>query len=101
MASIAMSNVEPAALEEPASKLTIKENVVPVDPPFYTIDDLLRARAAEPEEYPIVAYPASTTGVTDYVEYAARDLDRFTNAGIARYRSLGLEPPVSASPLLN
>lgn len=105
MTPIAISKVEPPALKEPASTPLVKEDAVTVEsapqiPPLYTIDDLLRARASEPEEYPVVAYPASTTGVTDYEEYTARDLDRFTNAGIARLRSLGLEAPVHKFPSL-
>ncbi|OTA37704.1 hypothetical protein BTJ68_02495 [Hortaea werneckii EXF-2000] len=60
---------------------------------FHTTDGLLRSHASEPDQPPLVCYPAK--GVADFEEWSARDLNKFTNAAVARYRESGLEP---ASP---
>ena len=80
------------------SPLVWKGDLLPPPETYHTIDGLVRSHASEPEDFPLVAYPA--TGVADFEVHSARDLDRYTNAAVARYRELGLEPAVSASSLL-
>ena len=60
---------------------------------FHTIDGLLRSHASEHDQPPLVCYPAK--GVADFEEWSARDLNKFTDAAVARYRASGLEPAVS------
>ncbi|KAK5132675.1 hypothetical protein LTR08_008719 [Meristemomyces frigidus] len=57
---------------------------------FLTIDGLLKSHAAEPTQTPLICYPAK--GVSDYEEHTAKALDKFTDAAVARYLELGLEP---------
>ncbi|KAI7353505.1 hypothetical protein KC336_g22374, partial [Hortaea werneckii] len=57
---------------------------------FHTIDGLLRSHASEPDQPTLVCYPAK--GVADFEEWSARDLNKFTDAAVARYRASGLEP---------
>lgn len=59
---------------------------------FFTIDGLLKSHASEPEDPPLIGYPAS--GLTDFEEHTAKHLDKFTDAAVARYIGLGLKPAV-------
>lgn len=63
---------------------------------LYTIDDLIRSHAAEPEDFTLIGAPA--TGLTDFEEHSARDVDRFADAAVARLLELGLEPAVRLVP---
>ena len=58
-----------------------------------TIDGLLKSHASESAEPPLICYPA--TGASDYEEHTAKALDKLTDAAVARYIELGLEPAVS------
>ena len=69
---------------------------VPIEK-YLTIDGLLKSHALEPAEPPLICYPAK--GVSDYEEHTAKVLDRFTDAAVARYIELGLEPAVSVYSL--
>lgn len=57
---------------------------------YLTIDGLLRSHAAEPSDPIFIGYPAK--GVIDFEEYTAKDLDRFTDAAVAKCISYGLPP---------
>lgn len=57
-----------------------------------TIDDLIRSHAAEPEDFTLIGAPV--TGLTDFEEHSARDVNGFANAAAARLQELGLEPAV-------
>ncbi|KAL3425255.1 NRPS-like enzyme (male sterility protein) [Phlyctema vagabunda] len=62
----------------------LKEN------PIYTIDDLLVSRCQKIPTLPLVAYPGSSRGRSDYIHYTAKDLDRFAFEAAKRLTSLGL-----------
>ncbi|KAB2573270.1 Non-canonical non-ribosomal peptide synthetase FUB8 [Lasiodiplodia theobromae] len=57
---------------------------------FSTIDELLKAQAARPDDPVLVAYPV--TDIDDFEEHTAKALDRYTEAAAAKYKSLGLKP---------
>ncbi|CAD0082904.1 unnamed protein product [Aureobasidium vineae] len=59
---------------------------------LYTIDDLIRSHAAEPEDFTLIGAPLK--GLTDFEEYSARDVDRFADAAAARLQEMGLKPAV-------
>lgn len=84
-----MSSTVTDTLEEP---LLISDNRLAFIPTHSTIDDLLRSYAAEGVQTPLVAYPV--TGICDFEEYTAQDLDRFADAAVARYISVGIKPAV-------
>lgn len=62
---------------------------------LYTVDDLIYNRSQTIPDVPLLAYPGSLKGRSDYVHYTARDLDRFADHGANAYSSLGLIPSVS------
>lgn len=43
----------------------------------YVIDDLIRLRAADKEQVPILAYPKSEDSPVDYEHFTGQSLDRF------------------------
>jgi hypothetical protein len=63
-------------------------------PMMYSVDDLLFNRSQTIPDIPLVGYPATARGRSDYVHYTARDLDRFADHGARKYASLGIEPKV-------
>ena len=67
---------------------------------MYTVDDLLFNQSQTIPDVPLVAYPATARGRSDYVHYTAKDLDRFADHGAQKYASLGLQPNV-LSPCQN
>ena len=62
------------------------------------LDDLIRARALDEEQVPLLSFPKSERGVTDYEHFDGKDLDRFIDCTSRYYITLGLEP-VSKSQL--
>jgi hypothetical protein len=63
-------------------------------PIMYTVDDLLFNQSQIIPDVPLVAYPATPRGRSDYVHHTAKDLDRFADHGAQKYASLGLQPKV-------
>jgi hypothetical protein len=59
---------------------------------LFTIDDLIRSHAAEPEDFTLIGAPV--TGLTDFEEHSARDINRFADAAAARLQEMGLKPVV-------
>ena len=65
---------------------------------LYTIDDLLVNRASTSPDTPVLGYPASARGRSDYVYYSNRDLDRFADEAARHLLSLGLHEKVNSVP---
>lgn len=61
---------------------------------LYTVDDLLFYRGQITPGLPLVAYPATARGTSDYIHYTASDLNRFANEGAKKFSSIGLTPGV-------
>lgn len=59
---------------------------------LYTIDDLIRSHAGEPEDFTLIGAPVN--GLTDFEEHSARDVDGFADAAAARLQEMGLKPAV-------
>ncbi len=64
---------------------------------FMTIDGMLRSHAAEPDEKPLICYPHQ--GVSDFEEYTAAAIDRYTDAAVQFYTNNGLAPVVSLATI--
>jgi hypothetical protein len=90
--------VQPQATPAPSttSSATIRQANQAVPESICTIDDLLRNRATTIPTVPIVAYPRTKKGLTDYVHYTAKDLDRFAEEAAKRYLEAGISSNVSA-----
>lgn len=69
------------------------------------LDDLMRARALDDEQVPLLSFPKSERGVTDYEHFCGKDLDRFIDFAAKYYITKGLEPvsaflPFDTAPVL-
>ncbi|KAL6415833.1 hypothetical protein AUP68_00035 [Ilyonectria robusta] len=60
------------------------------EPKLYTIDELVKRRASELGDAPLLGYPAA--GVDDFVEHSARAVDKYVDAAVVELRKLGLNP---------
>lgn len=55
-------------------------------------DDLLRLRAADKTEVPLLCFPRSERGIVDYDEFTGRDIDRFVDHAVKYYLKCRLHP---------
>ena len=55
-------------------------------------DDLLKARAEDKNQIPLLCFPRSERGVTDYDEFTGQDLDRMVDHAAKHYLQSGLRP---------
>ncbi|BCS22828.1 putative NRPS-like protein biosynthetic cluster [Aspergillus puulaauensis] len=67
--------------------------------PLYTVNDILLHRIPHPPGAPLVGYPQSTHGISDYKFYTAEDLDRFANGSANIMQDSGL--PMFSDPVEN
>ena len=56
------------------------------------LDDLLRLRAADQTQVPLLCFPKSERGIIDYEEFNGRDIDRFVDQAAKYYMRCGLQP---------
>lgn len=70
----------------------IVETVKPIE--LKTVTDLLLKRVEEAPDVDVLAYPATARGRDDYVNYTAKDLDRFADEAARKYAQAGLLPEV-------
>lgn len=60
--------------------------------PISTIDELIKRRAAELNEAPLIGYPRR--GIVDFEEHSARAVDRYADAAVVILQRLGLHAVV-------
>lgn len=87
------------SLGEVSSKAGFAHKLPPSPPadgsqPPCIIDDVLQNLMRDAPDEPLVGYPKSAHGVTDYEYYSPRDLHRFANGAIRAFKVAGL-PEVS------
>jgi hypothetical protein len=69
--------------------------VVQSNDEIWTIDELIKRRAAELGNAPLLAYPR--TGLTDFEEHSASALDRYADAAVDVLQRRGLQKVVCAA----
>lgn len=55
-------------------------------------DDLIRLRAADKIQVPLLCFPKSERGTVDYEEFTGRDIDRFVDQAAKYYMRCRLHP---------
>ncbi|KAG9185968.1 hypothetical protein G6011_02524 [Alternaria panax] len=60
------------------------------DDAIYTIDELIKRRASEFGDLPLLCFPKE--GLTDYEEHSAQAIDRYVDAAVDALQRRGLEP---------
>jgi hypothetical protein len=86
-------------------KDTLKNDTnLPPTPPaeaeisLYTVDDILLHRIPYPLDAPLVGYPQSSHGTSDYAFHTAKDLDRCTNGAVKVLQDSGLPKVIHLEP---
>lgn len=59
-----------------------------------TLDELIRRRGQENVQTPILAYPRSKQGLTDYEYFSSRDINRLIDGAVKALIKKGIEPVV-------
>ena len=62
---------------------------------IYTFDQLIRQRAVDTDQTPLLAYPKSRLGVTDYELITGKQLDRLVDGAAHALIQVGIVPVVS------
>ena len=55
-------------------------------------DDLLRLRAADKEQVPLLCFPKSERSTVDYEQFTGKEIYRFVDHAAKYYMKCGLEP---------
>ena len=55
-------------------------------------DDLLRLRAADKTQIPLLRFPRSERDIVDYEDFTGKDIDRFVDHAAKYYIRCGLQP---------
>lgn len=77
-----------------ATEETPRRTLLPAhDSAIYTIDELIRRRASELHDSPLIGYPKE--GVTDYEDHSAFAVNRYADAAAEALQRRGLEKVVS------
>lgn len=61
-----------------------------------TFDDLIRRRSEERIQTPLLAYPKSKQGLTDYELFSGKDINRLIDGAVKRLIEEGFAPVVSS-----
>lgn len=93
-ATMAMMPSQPQDIATRLLNGTLHAGYPPVEK-FMTIDGLLKAHAAHPDQSskPLICYPVRQAA--DFEEHTAGDLDRYTDVTVRYYMDKGLAPAVS------
>lgn len=62
------------------------------DDVIFTIDELIKRRALELQDLPLLGYPRE--GLADHEEHSAEAVDKYVDAAVQCLRQRGLEPAV-------
>jgi hypothetical protein len=65
---------------------------------LFTYDQMIRQRALDIDQTPLIAYPRSQYGVADYEAISGKQLNRFVDGGVKALIKAGLEPVVGMHP---
>jgi hypothetical protein len=61
----------------------------------YTFDDIIRQRAIDEDQSPLIAYPKTRLGVTDYELFTGEHLNRLVDGAAKALIKAGIPPMVS------
>lgn len=67
---------------------------------FQTYDEIIRQRAVDSDQSPVIAYPKTELGISDYELFTGRDLNRLVDGAAKSLIKAGLEPVVCALPTI-
>lgn len=65
----------------------------------HTFDELIRERALDEDQTPLIAFPKTKLGIDDYEVFSGRELNRLVDGAAKALIKAGIEPVVSLSKL--
>ena len=68
--------------------------VVRPKPMMYTFDELIRERAVNEDQSPLIAHPKTKLGVDDYELFSGQQLNRLVDGAAKALSKAGIEPVV-------
>jgi hypothetical protein len=68
---------------------------------IHTFDEVIRERGNDEDQNPLIAYPRSKQGITDYELFSGRQLDLLVDGAAKRLLEAGIEPLVRSTTLPN
>lgn len=71
---------------------SVNGNIPVEEEDIILLDDLLRLRAADKTQVPLLCFPNTERGTIDYEEFNGRDIDRFVDQAAIYYMRCGLQP---------
>ncbi|KAF1970887.1 acetyl-CoA synthetase-like protein [Bimuria novae-zelandiae CBS 107.79] len=86
----------PGLLKKTEELSTAKLRPAGSDDAIFTIDELIKRRASEFLDSPLLCFPRE--GITDYEEHSAQAIDRYVDAAVEALQRRGLEPANAALP---
>lgn len=79
---------------EPTKGPAVSTNAVETPGKINSITDFMLYQAQTIPDTPLIAYPASENGASDFVDYTARELDAFADEAARWLSEQGLRPSV-------
>lgn len=67
----------------------------PKEAPALTFDELIRRRAVDEDQSPLLAYPKTKLGITDYELINGKQFNRFIDCAAKSLIKAGVQPVVS------
>lgn len=61
---------------------------------LYTFDDVIRERAEDSEQVPLIAYPKTKDGIDDYEFFTGKKLNTLVDGAAKALIQIGIEPVV-------
>lgn len=81
---------------EPTKSPAVTEAAVATPGKINSITDFMVYQAQTIPETPLIAYPATENGASDFVDYTARELDAFADEAARWLSRQGLRPTVGS-----
>ena len=76
----------------PTTDCSVNGNTPTEKEDIMLLDDLLRLRAADKTQGPLLCFPKSEQDIVDYEEFNGKDIDRFVDQAAKYYMRCGLQP---------
>ena len=76
----------------PTTDCSVNGNTPTEKEDIMLLDDLLRLRAADKTQVPLLCLPKSEQDIVDYEEFTGKDIDRFVDQAAKYYMRCGLQP---------
>ncbi|KAE8441859.1 hypothetical protein EG329_004214 [Mollisiaceae sp. DMI_Dod_QoI] len=80
---------------QPVLQPKIQEGGPKEEKKLYTFDDVIRERAEDLEQVPLIAYPKTSDGVDDYEFFTGKELNRLVDGAAKALIGMGIQPVYS------